>query len=252
MNRKMDVLYYSATGNTKLVVDRIVKVLSNNQIELSIKSLVKPYEHKRGRELLLSFPVNSQAVSPFVFKAIKSLPQGNGENVYVLITMNESANILNILRKLLEKKGYKTVGCKEISMPNNLFVGEDKTIERLSNGLEQAELFAEEIVSNKTLWIETKKGSAFVSFLSRNTNLPWVTMRLFNKLVVNTEKCTKCGKCVIECPVQNIEMIDFPKHLNNCQFCMRCGSMCPNSAIMIKNKPKYQIRKTNQKNQDIL
>lgn len=244
MSRKMDILYFSATGNTEVVVTAIEKILCENQIEVSKKSLCEPYEHTQGRELLLAFPVNSQAVSPFIWNALKALPAGKGEKVNVVITMNESAAILNPLHKLLVKKGYQPIGCMEISMPNNLLLGSDDTIERLSIGKEQAKKFAMQIVTNETEWKENKKGSVFVSFLSRKTVLPWFTMRLINKLDVDKDKCIKCGQCVKACPVHNIKMEEFPKHLGNCQFCMHCGAICPNHAVTLKNNPKCQIRKT--------
>ncbi len=244
MGRKIDILYYSATGNTETVVAEIVDILHKNLIEVSKRSLCEPYEHTEGNELLLAFPINSQAVSPFILKALKALPEGNGDKAYVVLTMNESAAMLTPLYTMLLKKGYQPTGCAEISMPNNLLLGTDHTLDRLPGGIDQARQFAEQIVTHTTEWKELKKGSAFVSFLSRETGLPWFTMRLLNRLDVDKDKCTKCGLCVKECPVHNIKMMDFPKHLGNCQFCMHCGAVCPNKAVTIKNKPQCQIRKT--------
>lgn len=244
MTRKIDVLSFSATGNTELVVKNISDTLKENGIEVGHQSLTVPYIHNEGTELLLAFPVNSQAVSPFIWKALKALPEGNKDKAYVVITMNESAAILKPLYKLLTKKGYQPVGCMEISMPNNLMLGPDETIDRLSAGTLQARRFAELLVKNETEWKETKKGSAFVSFLSRKTVLPWISMRMINKLDVDKDKCTKCGLCAKACPVENIKMEDYPVHGNQCQFCMHCGAVCPNKAVILKNNPKCQIRQT--------
>lgn len=245
MSSEIDILYYSATGNTETVITEILQVLQNNKIKVQKFSLCQKYDHLEGRDLLLAFPINSQAVSPFIWKALKALPEGKGENVYVVLTMNESASILGPLYKLLQKKGFNPVGCSEISMPNNLLLGPyDDTLSRLPSAKEQARQFANQIVTHTTQWKETKKGSSFVSFLSRETSLPWVTMRLVNKLVVDKNKCTKCGQCIKDCPVSNIKMAEFPKHLGNCQFCMHCGANCPKHAITLKNKPQCYIRKT--------
>ena len=46
-----------------------------------------------------------------------------------------------------------------------------------------------------------------------------------------TKKCTKCGICAKECPVQAIDP-ENPKSVNKktCISCMRCISVCPHSA----------------------
>lgn len=242
MNKKMDVIYFSGTGNTEMVVNHIIQILQDKNIEVCKKSASSPYEHKKGTELLLAFPINSQAVSPYIWRFMKNLPEGMGDQVHVVVTLNESAAILKPLNKLLKKKGYLPQSTVEISMPNNMLVGEDTTANRLKSAIKAAEQFAKELVENQTTWKEEKKGSAFVSFLSRKTVLPWITMRLVNKIETDESKCTKCGLCVKECPVHNIRMEDIPIHLNQCQFCMHCGAVCPNGAVRFKGKPDYHIR----------
>ena len=51
---------------------------------------------------------------------------------------------------------------------------------------------------------------------------------------VDMQKCVKCGKCVKNCPVQNIafdgEKFTFGK---KCLGCVRCSFNCPTGAIRI-------------------
>lgn len=51
---------------------------------------------------------------------------------------------------------------------------------------------------------------------------------------VDDEKCISCGKCVRECPHENIYVkkgkIKFHHH---CDMCMRCSFFCPTNAIKI-------------------
>jgi len=44
-------------------------------------------------------------------------------------------------------------------------------------------------------------------------------------------KCTKCGLCAKLCPVNNIEMKEFPEFKDKCVMCMRCKAFCPQQAI---------------------
>jgi len=50
---------------------------------------------------------------------------------------------------------------------------------------------------------------------------------------VNKEKCNKCGICVGLCPTKNIKIDsgNYPDHGLNCQYCLRCTSLCPKHAI---------------------
>jgi len=47
--------------------------------------------------------------------------------------------------------------------------------------------------------------------------------------------CTKCGMCVQNCPVENIQLTEEHgiKFLNKCFLCMRCINQCPEEAIQI-------------------
>ncbi len=188
MKREIDVICFSGTGNTKRVVDRMIDILNQNDITINQISERNPYVHEKGREILLAFPINSQAVSPYIWKYIKALPDGTGDKIHVVVTLNASEAILTPLKKILIGKHYEPQGAIEISMPNNLLAGPDTTYQRLQAAKVQAEKFANDMVLDQDTWKEEKKGSAFVSFLSRDTILPWVTMRMFNQLETDTEK----------------------------------------------------------------
>jgi ferredoxin len=143
----------------------------------------------------------------------------------------------------LIKKGYIPEGAVEISMPNNIVNKSGKmSDERFQKAFIRAEEFARGILARNVTWAELFRGSAFVSFLTRNTVLPWISMRMLFKLETDESKCTRCGLCVKECPVQNILLTDLPLHLGKCEFCMHCGAVCPNGAIRIKGKPDLYIR----------
>lgn len=92
-------------------------------------------------------------------------------------------------------------------------------------------------------WVSEYKGSKIISFLSRNTTLPWISMRAVFKLEINGKFCTKCGLCENLCPVSNIKLNEKPIHKNRCQFCMRCIASCPQKAIYIRGKENLTVKK---------
>lgn len=50
--------------------------------------------------------------------------------------------------------------------------------------------------------------------------------------------CTLCGKCVKNCPAENIVIADGKVSFGNkCIVCQACYHRCPNQAVMYQNKP---------------
>ncbi len=53
-----------------------------------------------------------------------------------------------------------------------------------------------------------------------------------SEILLNLEKCTGCGRCVLECPKNAIEIYKGKSHTNRqiCDGCGRCAEVCPNEA----------------------
>ncbi|QSF44445.1 EFR1 family ferrodoxin [Paenibacillus tianjinensis] len=251
MNKRIDFYYFSGTGNTQLIVDHAVDALTMNGCSVSVKHIEKGYtlsENEPAEQLWFAFPVNSQAVSPFIWRFFRSLPQSSGTKVYVIATLNNSAYILNPLFTLLKNKGYTPASACEISMPNNMGhtqQSKENDLHQLIAACDKVNQFVSDSVTGKVKWDLEYKGSSFVSFLSRRTVLPWMSMRLLLKLRTEPSQCTGCGLCVRQCPVQNISITGHVSvHGNKCEFCMKCAASCPKKAIYISGKPKIKIRST--------
>ena len=51
---------------------------------------------------------------------------------------------------------------------------------------------------------------------------------------VNQDKCSKCGKCVNNCPAKNISLKEGKiKFGNKCLMCQKCAMYCPSQAISV-------------------
>jgi flavodoxin len=99
MSRIMDVICFSGTGNTRLIVNHIENALKETGVKVCHIHSNETYSPTENGELLLAFPANSQFVSPYLWKFIRSLPLGKGTKVYVVLTFNDSAYILTPLKK---------------------------------------------------------------------------------------------------------------------------------------------------------
>lgn len=209
-----------------------------------ISSDVRP--GNTGNDLWLAFPVNSQAVSPFIWRFLRQLPKRKGTRVYVIATLNHSAHILEPLHTLLTNKGYVPVSACEIRMPNNRLEAESSPEEdraRLDAAYKKAENFVRSALAGETTWRSEYAESGTVSFLSRRTVLPWMSMRLMLRLRSDPSKCMNCELCVLQCPAGNITAAgNLPVHGFKCEFCMKCAANCPRQAIAVSGKDKIHFR----------
>ena len=51
---------------------------------------------------------------------------------------------------------------------------------------------------------------------------------------LNKDKCTSCGECINDCPIDALEMQDGFPRIKDGGECIRCGmcvSLCPEQAI---------------------
>lgn len=57
------------------------------------------------------------------------------------------------------------------------------------------------------------------------------------KLKIDQEKCSMCGKCMHICPMGNMSLKNNEiKTANQCTMCYRCINQCPNQAITLLGK----------------
>jgi nitroreductase/ferredoxin len=65
------------------------------------------------------------------------------------------------------------------------------------------------------------------------------------KIIVNTELCTRCGRCASVCVMNIIDMTDIPSiPLEKQPMCFRCGhceAFCPTRALILDDHPEEKI-----------
>lgn len=56
------------------------------------------------------------------------------------------------------------------------------------------------------------------------------------RLNINHNRCSLCGRCVSQCPVQALKIQNDEIHINSsCTMCGNCTKVCYQDAIRIEN-----------------
>ncbi|MEN6294364.1 MAG: EFR1 family ferrodoxin [Methanobacterium sp.] len=238
--KTIDFYFFSGTGNTLLVVKKMRDTFEKNGITVNLHKIEEsnPDEVNLEHIIGLAFPVAVFSTYPLVWDFIESLPRAGGTKIFMVDTLGgTSGGIVGPLRKIVSENGYNPVGAMEIQMPSNIFVIQDEKTNKykVQKGLQVAEKYALDLVNEKAEWGRVPILSDAVNLFSRGT-LKLTGADLHQKLFlfkVNKEKCNKCGICVGLCPTRNIMITggNYPVHGLNCQYCLRCTSLCPKNAI---------------------
>ncbi len=169
MNKSIDFYYFSGTGNTMLVVRKMADIFREKGYNVQLEMM----EYSNGSKVNiehaigLGFPVAILSTYNLVWDFIKSLPEVNGTEIFMVDTLGGySGGLVGPLRAILERKGYQPIGACEIVMPINIFYIQNAETNRkkVKNGLDRAEKYATALIDGTSNW-------GRVPFLSDAVNL---------------------------------------------------------------------------------
>ncbi len=243
------ILYFTGTGNSRYVAERIAKITSDETV--SINNKLKNNDTStitvHGR-LIFVVPTYAWRIPAIVRDWILKTEFVGAKNTWFVMTCgSEIGNSEKYNKKLCEEKGFAYMGTAQVVMPENyiiMFNSPEK------NEIETIFSKAESIIENTTKLIAENK-----SFPTPRNNLQDKFMsglinQLFYPMFVTKgfhadNKCTSCQKCVKVCPLNNIKIKDGkPTWDKNCTHCMACISYCPTEAIeygkKTVGKPRYK------------
>lgn len=238
-------IYFSGTGNSRYTVE-----LFCNEYDSGAKAFAIEDEHAIGavrqEELLVfAYPVQFSAVP----KILRDFITGNRElwknkRVFIIATMGLfSGDGAGTLGRLLRKCGAEILGGMHLKMPNSISDG--KALKRSAEKNRKLVKEAEEKVK-KTVWL-LKSGKPpqeglgilcrMAGFFGQRLYFGWKTRRYSDKVRIDKDKCTGCGRCEKLCPMKNIRIVDKKAVQNSqCTMCYRCINNCPKQAMTLLGK----------------
>lgn len=242
----VDLYFFSGTGNTLLAARAVAEGLRTGGKSVRLLRLEKGLSAPAG-DTALGIAVTTACFStyPFAWEALEQLPTGDGQSAFALSTMGGfSGGLRSPLRKLLDGKGYRTLGYAEFVMPSN-YANKSIPLEenriKIGKCQEQARIFARALLEGRAEWRSGGLFSPFFNWLARK-KAPWKMMKRSFPLEVDKDRCIQCGKCARLCPAKNIVMEEYPRFLDHCVVCQRCVAFCPPAAIGVRGKKYEQYR----------
>lgn len=242
------VLYFSGTGNSQYVADRIAEMISDEAV--SMNQYLKARKNvtvRSERPFVFVAPTYCWRLPRVVEQWIMKTHFSGSQDAYFILTCGGGCGNAGIYaERLCEKKGLRFHGLGQVVMPENYLAmfptpSEAECHEIIENAGPCIAGLAERIRSGKDF------ARRSVSFKDKVKSGP--ANPLFYAGIVHdkgfsvADRCISCGKCALRCPLNNIDMINGkPVWKGNCTHCMSCIAGCPTEAIEYKNKSQGQHR----------
>lgn len=255
--KKIAVFYFSGTGNTKFIVQKLSDLLKPEfecvLTDIAQKQSVEA-EFASADFLLFAYPIyGSSPPEPMRKFAYANRRLLCGKQVIVVITQYLfSGDGAASLGRFLEKNGATVQFAEHFNMPDNLA---DLPFLKIKNGSENGVTVAKAVLKAEKFVQKIKSGEPFKrGFGLVSHAIGYFSQRMFwrmgekkkaVKLKIDPEACAKCGKCAKACPVNNIKIQDgAPIPQGKCALCYRCVNTCPMQAITLcgKHSPKTQYK----------
>ena len=251
------VFYFSGTGNTRYIAQLLCEKLAPRYVaemhdvsgEGDLTDAIKTCDLA-----LVAFPIYGSA-PPIPMRKFIHRYAGLWREKRVAIAETQyffSGDGAATIGRTLKKYGAVIVGAEHFNMPNNLADckafpikngGELKKV--LARAEKRADAFARRILLGK----KKKRGfslpSHAVGYLCQRKFWWKCEAQKRTKLKVDAARCVGCGKCVKQCPVQNLVKKDGKAApLGGCVLCYRCVNLCPMKAITLvgSEPPREQYK----------
>lgn len=242
---KICIFYFSGTGNTKWAAEKLNKLLNENShsSELFAIETVNTEEalvKLQGADCIgFAYPIYLQNMPRIMRKFIKGLTDLiiktnlDIKNVFFLNTFGYT-NAYGVFKakSLLKGINISTIGYINLKMTDSTksVTGEEMPIEIIENSTAKLKRFIDKVKNNKKFINGVNPKIMIGSILSRI--FEHILVYNYKNMKVNTELCSRCMKCIENCPVKCIQFKGNTfTFSSDCEACMRCIRYCPTHAI---------------------
>ena len=242
------VLYFTGTGNSRHIAERIAHALNDTLISLNdrIKSGDITPIAVNGR-LVLVMPTYAWRIPRIVRDhLLRTELRGARETWFVMDCGSEIGNAAKYNRALCREKGLVYMGTAQIVMPENyIAMFSAPQADKARQIVAQAEPSIDRAIAaiQRNQSFAPTRNNLYDRFMSGPVN------PIFYKFFVKADAfaasgaCIGCGQCAKRCPMNNVTLKDGkPVWGRNCTHCMACICYCPKEAIEYGKKSVGQPR----------
>lgn len=234
------IFYFSGTGNSLWVAQRLSVALGCKMTAIGDCTAAI---HSNDDRVIWVFPIYSWGL-PLVVKKFMSnhnLSFCGKPSHYMVCTCGDDIGFAHKQwRKVVEKRGWVARSSFSVQMPNTytLMKGFDvdspqTAQQKLAEAPSRVDFIAQQIkIGDETMAINDVVTGRWAWIKSRIIYPYFMKYCMSPKPFHATENCISCGRCSMECPLQNIAMTDgHPQWGDNCTMCLRCYHICPCKAV---------------------
>ena len=245
------ILYFSGTGNSKYAAQRIADGLGDTLCSMNERIKAgdtSPVEI--GSRLVIVTPTYAWRIPRVVSEWLGKTALTGAERIwFVMDCGSEIGNAAKYNRQLAEQKHLHYMGTAQVVMPENyIAMFNAPQAEQARSIVREAEPKIQNAITHIKAGQEfsAPRNNLYDRFMSGPVNP--IFYRFFVKADAFTasDACIGCGKCVRECPLNNIHLEQGkPTWGKNCTHCMACICYCPKEAIEYGKKsvgkPRYHF-----------
>lgn len=238
-----DIIYFSATGTTKKIVQSFAKGLD---CDIRFWNITPPDNRNQSIELqgdvtIIAVPVYGERIPKFIYRFLKQLDGGGRPLAVLNIYGNMGYGVC-----LAQFKQYAAEHHFQLTAAGR-FVGEHTYADKRTpvaygrpdaDDLRQAQEFGKQFREKCDSGTLCPLNVSIPAFLKVIENFPDKSVRfLIKKPVIYKNTCNRCGACVRKCPVGAIHSDTLQIEGKKCIRCFACVKGCPKAA----RKAKFRL-----------
>ena len=237
---KTAIYYFSATGNSLYVAQKIGDKIKNSEL-ISIPKVVNNDEGIKGEVIGIVCPIYMYNVPLLVADFIRNIK--SAEYIFLVYAgAGEFGSGIKDVLKIFASQNLKLSSIFNVPMPSNYtpygITPEDKQKELFANVDAKVDEIVK-IVENRQGYITHSTNSFFSTYIHPGIlyRMGYSRINQMDKSFTTDEKCNGCSICQKVCPVNNIAMKDKkPQWKNQCQQCYACLQWCPTESIQASKR----------------
>ena len=245
------VLYFTGTGNSRYVAQRMAEALGDEL--LSMNDRIKAGNTSpitSGERLVIVTPTYAWRIPRIVRDHLAETDFPCGAQAWFVMTCgSEIGNAAKYNHELSQKKQLTYMGTAQIIMPENyiaMFNAPQAEEARQIVGKAEPDIdrVISDIVANQAF--PQPRNNIYDRFMSGPVNPIFYSFFVKANAFTAGSTCTGCGQCAKICPTNNITIQDGePVWGGDCTHCMACICRCPLEAIEYGKKslgkPRYHF-----------